>query len=88
MKAIIKCPTCEWKGIMQNLAEYLQAEGIVVIRRSKGFIPYQKTIIRGNDFSVEKVKNEMLANNSHCLRMLNVYREMLKREQKKENATN
>jgi len=30
----------------------------------------------------------MLANNSHCLRMLNVYREMLKREQKKENATN
>ena len=52
MKAIIKCPTCEWQGIIQNLAEYLPAEGIVVIRRSKGFIPYQKTIVRGNDFEL------------------------------------
>lgn len=52
MKQLIRCPTCEEKGIKQTLAEVLPDGAIIVQRRSKR-IDYQKqyfpdqTIIRG-----------------------------------------
>lgn len=52
MKLIVKCPTCEWKGITNSLAEYLPEEGILSIRRSNQLIPGQTTIIVGQDYSI------------------------------------
>ena len=51
-KLIIKCGNCEWKGIINNLAEYLPEEGILSIRRSRGLIPGQQTIVVGNDYQI------------------------------------
>jgi len=52
MRLLIKCPVCEWQGIINNLAEYLPDQGIVSIRRSKGLIKGQTTQVIGNDFQI------------------------------------
>lgn len=52
MKLILKCPTCESNGIFNNLAEYIPESGILSVRRSRGLIPGQNTIVVGNDFKI------------------------------------
>ena len=52
MKLIVKCPTCEFKGVINSLAEYIPENGILSIRRSRQLIPGQTTIIVGNDYQI------------------------------------
>lgn len=52
MKMLVRCGVCEWQGIINNLAEYLPDQGILSIRRSKGLIPGQTTIVIGNDYQI------------------------------------
>lgn len=57
MKQLIKCPTCEEKGIKQTLAEVLEDGSISIKRRSKT-VDYSKryfpdqTIITGERMAI------------------------------------
>ena len=51
-KCIIRCPVCEWSGEIKTLGEYQAETGIVSVRRSRGMVAGDNTIITGNDFQI------------------------------------
>jgi hypothetical protein len=59
-RLIIKCGICEWQGVKQTLAEVLD-NGLISIRRSRQLIPYQHTLIAGNDFALICEKCQQVA---------------------------
>ena len=52
MKKILRCPTCEERGIKQNLAEVLPSGIVSIMRRRSKEKNVDSTLIAGKDFSV------------------------------------